>query len=300
VIPEGASNSYTVSFVNIYDSTDTAASFGGTKELTGRNLNEGEFTFALYATGDSFTVAEGMVPKQTVSNDAEGDFNFTAISYSKVGTYRYVVKENTSAKLGGVTYDESVFHVIVTVTDENGVLSASTVITDELGATAEIKFQNSYKAAATSVILTGTKTLTGADLTADMFQFHLYKADANYNIQGAALAGATNDASGRFTFESITCSAPGTFYYVVTEDDSAAVKGMTYDDTAYGIKVSVWDDGIGNLKASFTITVVGGDTVEAIIFENSYTKPVEPTDPTDPSDPPIPRTRLILPSLYSG
>lgn len=52
----------------------------------------------------------------------------------------------------------------------------------------------------------------------------------------------------------------------MTEDDSAAVKGMAYDDTAYGITVSVWDDGTGSLNASFTITVVGGDTVEAIVF----------------------------------
>ena len=288
VIPEGAGSSYTVSFVNVYDPTDTAASFGGTKELTGRDLNEGEFTFALYATGDGFTITDGMEPKQTVSNDAEGNFNFASISYSMVGTYRYVVKEDASSNLGGVTYDESVFHVIVTVTDENGVLKATTTITDELGAAVDIKFQNSYKAAATSVTFTGTKILTGADLTADMFQFHLYKADANYNAQGAALAGASNDDSGSFTFESITCSVPGTFYYVVTEDDSAGVKGMTYDDTEYGIRVNVWDDGSGMLKASYAISVVGGSEVNAILFENSYTKPVDPpkpTDPTDPSDP---------------
>lgn len=288
VIPEGAGSSYTVSFVNVYDPTDTSASFGGTKELTGRNLNEGEFAFDLYATGGSFTIPEGMKPKQTVSNDAEGNFNFAFISYSKVGTYHYVVKEDASAKLGGITYDDSVFLVTVTVTDENGILKSNVAMTDELGTPAEMKFVNSYQAAATSISLVGTKTLTGADLTADMFQFNLYKADSNYVAHGAALAGASNDASGKFVFENILCSETGTFYYVVKEDASAEVKGMTYDDTEYGIQVNVRDDGSGTLKASYTISVVGGSEVNAIIFENSYTKPVDPpkpTDPTDPSDP---------------
>lgn len=288
VIPEGAGSSYTVSFVNVYDPADTAVSFGGTKNLTGRSLNPGEFRFHLYATGDSFTISEGMEPVQTVSNDAEGSFGFAAISYSKLGSYRYVVKEDASGKLGGVTYDGSVFHVIVTVTDENGVLKATTAITDELGAAANIKFENSYQAGPTSVTFTGTKKLTGADLTADMFRFHLYKADESYAAQGAALAGASNDASGSFAFESITCSEPGTFYYVVTEDDSAELKGMTYDDTAYGIKVNVWDDGSGVLKAAFTITVVGGSEVDAIAFENSYTKPVDPPKPTETPKPSAP------------
>ena len=288
VIPEGASSSYTVSFVNVYDPADTSASFGGTKELTGRNLKEGEFAFDLYVTGDNFTVTEGQKPLQSVTNHADGEFDFPSISYSKVGIYRYVVKENGSAKLGGVTYDDAVFHVIVTVTDENGTLKAHTATTDDLGTAAEIQFQNSYKAAATSVSLSGTKTLTGMELAANMFRFHLYKTDANYTIHGAALASASNDASGQFTFDSIAYTETGTFYYLVKEDASADIEGMTYDDTVYGIKVSVWDDGAGILKASVALSAIGGDAVDGIVFENSYTKPAEPTEPSEstaPSEP---------------
>ena len=290
VIPEGASSSYTVSFVNVYDPVDTSASFGGTKELTGRNLKEGEFAFDLYVTGDNFTVAGVQKPIQSVTNQADGEFAFAAIAYSKVGIYRYVVKENGSAKLGGITYNDAVFHVIVTVTDENGTLKARTSTTDDLGAAKEIKFHNSYKAAPTSVSLHGTKTLTGMELTANMFRFHLYKTDANYTIQGAALASASNDAYGQFTFDSIEYAETGTFYYLVKEDASAGIKGMTYDDTVYGIKVSVWDDGSGILKASVSLTVIGGDEVDAILFENSYIKPVEPTEPSDPTEPSEPTT----------
>ena len=285
VIPDEASKSYTVSFVNVYDPDDTSASFDGIKKLDGRTLKESEFAFELYATGENFTVNEGTEPIQTVTHDAEGKFGFTAIEYDEVGVYRYVVKEDASGNLGGITYDKSVFRVTVTVTDENGALKATTNITDELGADAELIFENKYKATPTSIIFSGTKTLTGMDLSADMFKFLLYKADENYNVLGAAMAGTHNNASGNFKFESIKFAETGIFHYVVKEDSSAAVEGMTYDDTVYGIEVDVWDDGAGNLKADVTITEVGSGVVDEILFENSYTKPVEPDEPDDPVEP---------------
>lgn len=284
VIPQGAGDTYRVSFVNIYDPADTQTSFGGVKTLAGRTLKEGEFCFDLYATGSGFAIAEGQGPVQSVSHDANGDFWFAAISYDKVGVYRYVVKENDADKLGGVEYDDSVYHVIVTVTDENGVLNASAAITDELGAPAAIKFHNTYSPGAASVIFSGTKTLTGKGLTADMFCFLLYQTDADHNISGDPAASASNDELGNFVFEEIRYSETGTFYYVVKEDASAGVEGMSYDDTAYGIRVDVWDDGAGSLHADAAICIVGGGEADAIAFENHYTKPAEPTEPTDPTD----------------
>lgn len=288
VIPDGATDDYKVSFVNVYDPDDTSASFVGIKKLIGRTLKEGEFAFELYATGENFTVNEDTEPIQTVTHDAEGNFGFTTIEYDEVGIYRYVVKEDASGNLGGITYDESVFRVTVTVTDENGVLNATVKITDELGADAELIFKNKYEAAPTSIIFSGRKTLTGMDLSADMFKFLLYKADENYNVLGAATAKAYNDDDGNFKFESIEFAETGTFHYVVKEDSSAKVEGMTYDDTIYGIEVDVWDDGAGNLKADVTITKVGGSVVDEILFENSYTKLVEPDEPDKPTEPEVP------------
>lgn len=285
VIPDGASNYYAVYFVNVYDPDDTSASFDGIKKLTGRTLKEGEFIFELYATGDNFTINEGKTPIQTVTHDAEGEFNFMDIEYDEVGIYRYMVKEDASGNLGGITYDESVFRMIVTVSDENGALKATTQITDELGADAELIFENKYKAAPTSITFSGTKTLTGKDLSAEMFKFLMYKADENYNALGAAMAGAYNDDSGTFKFDSIEFDETGTFHYVVKEDSSAAVEGMTYDDTAYGIEVDVWDDGAGSMKADVVIIEVGGSVVDEILFENNYTKPVDADEPDDPDKP---------------
>lgn len=275
-IPDNATRTYTVSFVNVYDPADTSASFGGTKDLVGRTLRDGEFVFELYAAGENFTVAAEQQPIQSTSNHAGGAFAFHAIEYSKVGVYRYVVKESASAQLGGITYDTAVFHVIVTVTDENGVLTADVSVTDELGAAAQIKFCNSYKAAPVSVTLSGTKTLTGMDLTAQMFRFQLDQTDENYAVLGAEPESALNDAAGSFAFSSIQYSQPGTFYYTVTEDTSEGVEGMTYDETVYGVKVSVWDDYSGFLQADVTVCVVGGEETEEIRFENSYRRPEAP------------------------
>lgn len=285
IIPDEATNRYTVSFVNVYDPDDTFASFHGIKKLIGRTLKEGEFTLILYETGENFTINEGTAPIQTVTHDAEGKFGFTDIEYDKVGIYRYVVKEDVSGNLGGITYDESVLRVTVTVIDENGALKATTKITDELGTDAGLIFENKYKAAPTSVIFSGTKTLTGMDLSANMFKFLLYKADDNYNILGATIAKTRNDDDGVFRFDSIEFDETGIFYYVVKEDSSADVEGMTYDDTIYGIEVDVWDDGAGSLKADITITEVGGSVVDEILFKNSCTKPVEPDEPDKPTDP---------------
>lgn len=294
VIPDGATNVYTAAFVNTYDPADTSTGFDGKKELTGRSLKEGEFSFDLYDTGDGFTVTEGMSPIQSVKNNADGSFAFAEIPYSQVGTYRYVLKEDASAALGGISYDKAAYRITVLVTDENGILKTSVSVTDELGAASDIVFHNRYTAAAASVTLTGTKRLNGAQLKANMFKFLLYQANENFAIQGAAMEGAYNTASGSFAFDKIDYTSAGKHYYVVKEDVSAKEKDIEYDTTSYGITVDVRDDGKGQLTADTTIRKIGGSEVDAIFFENSYTggeepkDPVKPDKPADPGKPSVP------------
>ena len=288
-IPEGAGNTYSATFVNVYDPTDASASFSGKKVLSGRALKQGEFTFVLYETGDNFIVTEDMKPLEKVTNSENGAFSFAKISYDEVGTHRYVVMEDPAGSLGGVSYDDSAFHVLVTVTDKNGALQAATEITDSVGSEAEIKFENSYKADPISVFITGTKTLSGAELGANMFGFHLYETDASYNISGAPLSTVSHDSSGRFYFGDLEFTETGIFYFAVKEDTTEVVEGLTYDTTVYGIKVVVTDDGVGSLKASVTTSIVGGGKVDAIRFANTYTAPTAPDQPVTP-DPEVPST----------
>lgn len=278
VIPEDATDQYTVSFRNVYDPEDTAAHFGGSKKLSGRALQTGEFIFDLYETGENFAVTEDMKPIQSVSHDKSGGFFFAPLEYKKVGIYRYAVLENQGKTLGGVSYDPRVFHVTVTVTDDGGVLKARVVTTDELGCEADIIFRNSYKAEKTSAVFAGNKILTGAQLKADRFVFRLYAADEDFNIQGGVLDTATNQGDGSFAFAEISYTEPGIFYYVIDEDSTAKEPGITYDTNRYGVSVVVADDGQGLLTATVNYWL-GDEKVDLLTFRNRYSEP-DPSDET--------------------
>ena len=76
-----------------------------TKELTGRDLVDGEFSFELY---------EGANKLQTVTNKS-GKVTFDAISYTAEGEHTYTVKE-VKGDNATIAYDASEKQVTVKVT----------------------------------------------------------------------------------------------------------------------------------------------------------------------------------------
>ena len=106
-----------------------------TKELTGRDLTAGEFTFQLKD-------ADGNVVS-TATNAADGTIIFNPITFTEVGTYTYTVSEVNSGA-DNITYDDSVYTVTATVTD-NGDGTKSVVWSYEGG---NIVFKNTYTAPA--------------------------------------------------------------------------------------------------------------------------------------------------------
>ena len=283
VIPEGATDTYHAAFTNKYDPQDATASISGEKVLSGRNLKDGEFTFLLYETDNLFALADGARPIDSAVN-AAGIFRFDTLTFNKVGTYYYVVTEDPSSNLGGVAYDSSHYLVTIVVTDENGVLTAETSITDGFGEEKDIKFVNSYQAASVSMPLGGKKTLSGAVLKDYTFCFQLYAADENFTVNSTAFQTVTSNGDGDFCFADLTFTKAGTYRYVVTEDGSAAVEGMTYDDTVYQIIVVVSDPGDGQLVISEFSMAADGKTATEILFENTYVEPTKPIKPTDPDE----------------
>jgi len=283
-IPVDATDTYCAPFVNAYDPVDTQVTFRGTKILEGRDLRNEEFTFLLYAAGEDFAISENAEPIRTTVNNAEGTFAFGALSYDKVGVYRYVIKEDNSNPNAGITYDTTAYYATVTVVDDNGVLKAEVIVTDVLGTQKEVTFTNTYKPSPTGITIKGTKELTGMELSEDLFRFLLYQADADYTRQGNSLDAALNSADGTFIFERLVFSQAGTYYYVVEEDSSAQVEGMTYDSTLYGVKIVVWDDEEGSLKADIAITELGVGAASEIRFINTYIEPTTPTEPSEPTE----------------
>jgi hypothetical protein len=91
--------------VNLYYAATGSLDISGTKTLTGRDLEEGEFTFELFEGDD--TSGE---PFRSATNDADGNFSFATINYTleDVGSKTYTVIEQ-SGELGGIIYDENIY-----------------------------------------------------------------------------------------------------------------------------------------------------------------------------------------------
>jgi len=251
-----------VTFHNSYKAKATEYSFGGTKVLHGRAPKIGEFSFELY---------EGNTLIQTVSNKVDGTFAFNAISYTEVGTHTYTIKE-VNGNVAGVSYT-GVDHpvtVTVTVTDTNGVLSASGNVSN-----ADIKFENTYTAKPAEVKFNGTKELKGTALADNSFTFKLYKTDNSFDItkNTAELVGSAKYVNGAFAFTR-TLDTTGTHFFVIVEDATVdTIADVVYDRTVYKFIVQVTDNGDGQLKAALTNvnTGVTGTAAATVTGNASFT-----------------------------
>lgn len=230
-----------------------------TKNLAGRNLNEGEFTFELVDQSGA-TVATG-------KNDASGNVELGTVKFTKPGTFTYTIRE-AKGSLGGVDYDATEYKATAEVTDNgDGTLAVTWSFATAAGdPTTAIEFNNTYTATPTSVLLGGTKVLDGRALAEGEFTFVLNDADGN------ELQTVTNNAQGGFCFDQITYDAAGTYEYTISEVKGDA-EGVTYDDATIAVKVVVTDNGKGQLEV--TELTYDGKT-ELPVFTNTYVKPVEP------------------------
>ncbi|MGI6334142.1 MAG: Spy0128 family protein [Saccharofermentanales bacterium] len=243
VVTEG--NATALNFRNTYAAAGSLT-LSGKKILTGRDLSADEFEFELY---------EGSALLETVSNRADGSFSFATLNYTlaDVGTKIYKVIEKTGS-LGGVTYATNEYTVKVAISD-NGNGTLNVVVTE--GSATALNFENTY-AATGSLALSGKKTLTGRDLSADEFKFELYEGSA-------LLETVSNQADGSFSFNlNYTLSDVGTKIYTVKEK-AGSLDGVTYATNEYTVKVAISDNGNGTLNV-----VVTEGSATALNFENTY------------------------------
>ena len=253
-----------------------------TKNLTGRDLAEGEFTVVM-TDGNDAQVSQGV-------NDANGNIALDAIIFTKPGDYVYDLYEAPGSK-GGVTYDTARYKATAHVTDNgDGTMSVTWDFANAADEAIDaITFNNTYEAAPTSVILGGSKVLDGRELAANEFQFQLADKDGN------VLQTVANAANGGFSFDSITYDQAGTYEYVISEV-KGDVEGVTYDETTYAVKVVVTDGGEGKLNVT-ELTYNG--KAELPVFANSYTEPAAPAVVDEPEEV-LPQTGDTLPTLLAG
>lgn len=275
----------TVKFKNTYTVTEAATYTPSvTKVVVGANA-PGKFTFAMTAaddatraavdskliTGSSMSVDNGYAEKkQTKEGLKDGEHyqvDFSKLTFNKPGTYKFAINELApNSGLGEWKYDQHIYTVTVTVTDEGGKLVARA---DGATGSEGFIFTNSYQTS-TSYELQGgleiVKTLNGHDLHAGMFGFTVTgEGDASIEKLNKLLRAdegkltVTNDEPqadgtshtgilGGLTFA--TKDAGKTFTYKIVENGGDK-GGYTYDSTYWMVEITVKKRDNGSL---YTVT----------------------------------------------
>lgn len=296
----------TVKFKNTYTVTDAATYTPSvTKVVTGAAA-PGKFTFTMIAADDATKVAidNNLITGSSMSKDngyteqkqtreglADGEhdkIDFSTLTFNKPGTYTFAINEVAPNGLGGEwKYDQHVYTVTVTVTDEGGKLVARDDGTT--GANGFV-FTNSYKTS-TSYELQGgleiVKTLEGKDLHAGMFGFTVTGEDDASTAKLKALLRAdkdkgeltvTNDEPqtdgtshtgilGGLTFA--TGDAGKTFTYKVVENKGDK-GGYKYDSTYWTVEIAVKKRDNGSLYTVTTVKHYDADKVELSADKKIY------------------------------
>lgn len=211
-------------FENTYDAGSTEAVFEVTKAVNGTPKKAGTFTFELYK--DSVKEAN-LLDTQTIKG--QGRAEFAAQTYKEPGTYTYKIIEKAGNE-EGYTYDNSVYTVTVTVTDEGGRLDNTVTYENENGARRvyqAAEFVNEYKEKLGRIVVTKqvvNQTLDGEVpyLVTDTFYFALFKDEAltemsDYGIKTLKLK---NQSEGKVVFEDVDF---GEYYLAETDKDGNPV-----------------------------------------------------------------------------
>ena len=306
IYPSGATSTgvATVKFKNTYTVTEAATYTPSvTKVVVGANA-PGKFTFAMTAaddatraavdskliTGSSMSVDNGYAEKkQTKEGLKDGEHyqvDFSKLTFNKPGTYKFAINELApNSGLGEWKYDQHIYTVTVTVTDEGGKLVARA---DGTTGSEGFIFTNSYQTS-TSYELQGgleiVKTLNGHDLHAGMFGFTVTgEGDASIEKLNKLLRAdegeltVTNDEPqadgtshtgilGGLTFA--TGDAGKTFTYKVVENGGDK-GGYTYDSTYWTVEIAVKKRDNGSLYTVTTVKHYDAKNVELSKDKKTY------------------------------
>lgn len=305
----------TVKFKNTYTVTEAATYTPSvTKVVAGRDA-EGKFTFAMTAaddvtqaaidgkliTGSSMSAGNGYTEQNQTREDLkDGEHDkvdFSKLTFNAPGTYKFDIHELTpNGGPGEWKYDQHIYTVTVTVTDEGGKLVARADGT--IGSEGFI-FTNSYSTS-TSYELQGgleiVKTLEGKDLHAGMFGFTV-TADADsteYAASTEKLKALLRQEDGKLTVTNDEPQADGksytdilggltfatgdagkTFTYKVVENKGDK-GGYKYDSTYWTVEIAVNKRTDGSLYTVTTVKHFDADKKELSADEkNSENGPVE-------------------------
>ncbi|MCD8119966.1 MAG: isopeptide-forming domain-containing fimbrial protein, partial [Lachnospiraceae bacterium] len=296
-------NTYDPDDVDV-DTDDITDGFGLKKTIEGRDwLDSDEFTFTLTAdagtpmpvgyetSADEKTLTYIATVKGTDTQDTDGAIaiDFGEITYSKIGTYVYTVKENPTS-ISGITIDSESRTITVTVKydETKDALYVESIAVDYTSAgqgDSAKTFVNTYKSSGSSSDIDITKTLTGRTMNAGDFTFVITAAGADETATADAsdkLANAGLTRTGSYTVTNVESNVASeileilggltftqedigkTFTYTVQEQlptdgrgtELTVANGVTYDQSVYQVVITLSDDNAGGITAAPTITLL--------------------------------------------
>lgn len=290
VTPTTGANGKNITFTNHYSPKNVGYSISGVKNIvntdtaTSRVPQDGEFKFQLNAVsahdadGNAISMNDMPMPAGsqngtvTVTNKGSG-FTFGQMVYTMPGVYTYHVKElaGTDKTIG---YSTQEYDVTVTVTDQDGMLSA----TADRQAT-DVRFDNTYTPTPVDVTVKADKHLAGRDLNDGEFAAELKDSDGNL-LQTKRFARVPRDAQsdkatnvregeGTLEFDKLTFDRAGVYTYTVTEQDGN-LGGVTYDRTVHTVTVTVTEDAKTHRLVAAVSYSNGEGGEEGILFRNTY------------------------------
>ena len=289
ITPITGANGKNITFTNHYSPKNIGYSISGVKNIvntdtaTSRVPQDGEFQFQLNAVsahdsdGNAISMNDMPMPAGsqngtvTVTNKGSG-FTFGQMVYTMPGVYTYHVKElaGTDKTIG---YSTQEYDVTVTVTDQDGMLSATA---DRQ--TNDIRFDNTYTPTPVGVIVKADKHLTGRDLNDGEFAAELKDSDGNLlqtkqfthsprNTQSDKVTAREGD--GTLDFDKLTFDRAGVYTYTVDEQDGT-LGGVTYDKTIHTVTITVTEDTKSHKLVASVAYSNGKASEKSILFRNTY------------------------------
>lgn len=257
----------------------TPATFKAVKVLDGRP--NGAWTdrdrYVADITALDGAPANAVPASITFADNRTQTLQINSNAFAKEGVYRYQVRER-SGDNPGVAYDSRTWILTVTVTDDLTTftrrITANTTC-DGVQSDA-IQFTNTYKAQPVSVRFRARKTLVDPDHTGVRLQAGQYEFTCVEDKTGGQVGTAkTNDQRGDVLFDAISYTRPGTYDYTIRETPGDR-GGVTYDAARHHVRVTVTDNGEGQLLAD--VKYDGGTAIPE--FTNTYRAQPATDNPT--------------------
>ena len=247
----------------------TPATFKAVKVLNGRP--NGAWTdrdrYVADITALDGAPASAVPASITFADNRTQTLQINSNAFAKEGVYRYQVRERKGDN-PGVAYDDRTWILTVTVADDLTTfkrhITANTTC-DGVRSDA-VQFTNTYQAKPVSVQFRARKTLADPDHTGIQLQAGQYEFTCVEDKTGGQVGTAkTNDQRGDVLFDAISYTRPGTYDYTIRETPGDR-GGVTYDAAKHHVRVTVTDDGEGQLLAD--VKYDGGTAIPE--FTNTY------------------------------